>query len=190
MDQLICSILSESPSSVRRLEDTYPSRPRHIPTYDQLEVPVRPRPQVDDSRLYNVQQKNALDKLKKSTYNPISKGLISTKTNLYFRDLPVSEKRRTIDEGGKRCAICLEDFEPRQEVMLTPCNHMFHEECIVPWAESNGQCPVCRFAFAEKITRDSNTTAMQPITNNTTTAYLWATHDLTMQDLISRLMIS
>lgn len=31
------------------------------------------------------------------------------------------------DENSKRCAVCLEDFEPRQEVMLTPCRHMFHE---------------------------------------------------------------
>ncbi|KAI3795156.1 hypothetical protein L1987_37805 [Smallanthus sonchifolius] len=52
-------------------------------------------------------------------------------------------------EDGKSCVVCLDDFEPREMVTLTPCNHMFHENCIVPWVKSHGQCPVCRFVISE-----------------------------------------
>lgn len=58
---------------------------------------------------------------------------------------------KKLDEEGKRCAVCLEDFKGGEEVMLTPCDHMFHEDCIVPWVKSHGQCPVCRSVFCERI---------------------------------------
>ncbi|PWA36139.1 zinc finger, RING/FYVE/PHD-type [Artemisia annua] len=34
--------------------------------------------------------------------------------------------------------------------MGTPCNHRFHEDCISPWVNSHGGCPVCRFSFTTK----------------------------------------
>ncbi|BBG99310.1 RING/U-box superfamily protein [Prunus dulcis] len=100
-----------------------------------------------DSRLSNTEQKRALQKLKKEIYKPFRR--LSQKVNLYYRDTVVNANEMENDENSKRCAVCLEDFEPRQEVMLTPCRHMFHEECIVPWVKSNGHCPVCRFAICE-----------------------------------------
>ncbi|TQE03680.1 hypothetical protein C1H46_010654 [Malus baccata] len=93
-----------------------------------------------DSRLTHNEQKKALQKLKKEIYNPLRRR-ISQRVNLYYRDIAVKEKEMENDENGKRCPICLDDFEPKQEVMLTPCKHMFHEECIVPWVKSNGRCP-------------------------------------------------
>ena len=87
--------------------------------------------------------------------------------SLYYREKNVNNnaitKEKEADEDGKNCAICLEEFEPRQMVMLTPCNHMFHEECIVPWVKSHGQCPVCRFAICERI---KNRTTIASNTNN------------------------
>lgn len=108
--------------------------------------------QADRSRSTQDEQNKALAQLKKETYNPIPKRM-TTRLSLYYRDRAidaVKDRARETEDDGKRCAICLEDFEPKESVMVTPCNHMFHEECIVPWAKSNGKCPVCRFVLCDR----------------------------------------
>ncbi|XP_050382009.1 uncharacterized protein LOC126798954 [Argentina anserina] len=109
-------------------------------------TPAAPR-QEADSKLTHNEQKRALQKLRKEIYNPLRR--ISPTVNLYYRGTIVQDIDKERNDNGKSCAICLEDFEPKQEVMLTPCNHMFHEECIVPWVKSNGRCPVCRFGISD-----------------------------------------
>lgn len=77
---------------------------------------------------------------------------MAKRLNSYYRGKKEgNEKKKEIDEDGKRCAVCLEDFEAREQVMVTPCEHMFHEHCILPWVKSNGQCPVCRFVLSKRI---------------------------------------
>lgn len=111
-------------------------------------------PAQDESILTPEEQEESLKKLKREIYNPAAKKIMQ-RLSLYYREKNVkntsNEKEKETHEDGKNCAICLEDFEPRQLVMLTPCNHMFHEECIVPWVKSHGQCPVCRFAICDRI---------------------------------------
>ncbi|KAL6144998.1 hypothetical protein ACLB2K_055687 [Fragaria x ananassa] len=108
-------------------------------------TPAAPRQEADSRLTYN-EQKKALQKLRKEIYNPLRR--ISPTVNLYYRGTVVDSNKERND-NGKSCAICLEDFEPKQEVMLTPCKHMFHEECIVPWVKSSGRCPVCRFGISD-----------------------------------------
>lgn len=103
----------------------------------------------DDSKLTQEGQQIALKKLRKVPYDPPPK---KRRPNLYYRldskDI-VKEMQKEKEINGKNCAVCLEDFEPKEMVMLTPCEHMFHEACIVPWVRSQGQCPVCRFVLSE-----------------------------------------
>ncbi|CAO2813257.1 unnamed protein product [Amaranthus hypochondriacus] len=117
------------------------SQPQLIPT------------QTDNSKLTKDEQEMALKKLKKEIYNPMPK-ILARRVSLYYRDLNKGVNTKTFDkhndEDRKSCAVCLEDFNPREEVMLTPCNHMFHEECIVPWVKDNGLCPICRTTFYER----------------------------------------
>jgi len=47
----------------------------------------------------------------------------------------------------KDCPVCKEDFNPSDEVMLVPCGHIFHPDCLQPWLKTNGSCPVCRFSL-------------------------------------------
>ncbi|KAK6241883.1 zinc finger protein [Theobroma cacao] len=149
-------------------------------TVQQVQLPASPA-QQEDSRSARDEQSNVLSKLKKEIYNPIPKQM-TRRLSMYYRDQNRSnlynEKEREKDEDGKRCAICLEDFEPREQVMLTPCDHMFHEECIVPWVKSHGQCPVCRFVLSERIRQNASS-----ISNNNASNV--AATDLFAGELIS-----
>lgn len=92
----------------------------------------------------------ALNKLKKEIYE--TPKLSPKRVSLCYKDSVVNalkEREREKQECSKRCAVCLEDFEPKEEVMLTPCKHVFHEDCVVPWVTGKGQCPVCRFVICE-----------------------------------------
>ncbi|KAE8692360.1 hypothetical protein F3Y22_tig00110840pilonHSYRG00157 [Hibiscus syriacus] len=115
----------------------------------------------ENSRSNQEEERKVLSKLKKEIYNPIPKQM-TKRLNSYYRDKKRgNEKGTEIDEDGKRCAVCLEDFEARENVRVTPCNHMFHEECILPWVKDRGDCPVCRFVLSERIKR-------APSSNNST----------------------
>jgi hypothetical protein len=50
----------------------------------------------------------------------------------------------------RTCTICLETFVPGEQVVVTPCNHMFHPGCLTPWVKGHGNCPVCRSAPCQR----------------------------------------
>ncbi|XP_057441540.1 RING-H2 finger protein ATL64-like isoform X2 [Lotus japonicus] len=111
-------------------------------------------PQVEENT-----KPTSLSKLKKVIYNNnTTPKSLARRVSLYYRDNSnaLKERVKEKDEDGKRCAVCLEDFEPKEEVMLTPCNHMFHEDCIMPWLTSKGQCPVCRFVIWERVNNNTS----------------------------------
>lgn len=120
-----------------------PYSPTHVLFLD--DINTKPGQSIMEDK-----QKKASNKLRKGLYIPTQRRWRSL--NLYYRDDARNihnEKNQKEEESDYyRCAICLEDFEPRQEVMVTPCSHVFHGECIVPWARSSSQCPVCRFAIS------------------------------------------
>ncbi|XP_062079854.1 E3 ubiquitin-protein ligase BIG BROTHER-like [Humulus lupulus] len=51
---------------------------------------------------------------------------------------------------GKDCNICLEKLHSNnryQELLCTPCSHIFHKKCIERWFDKNKVCPLCRSAI-------------------------------------------
>lgn len=57
----------------------------------------------------------------------------------------------TQDQVGKnlQCSVCWEDFRLDEPVRKLPCEHVYHENCIIPWLELHGTCPICRKSLGD-----------------------------------------
>lgn len=42
------------------------------------------------------------------------------------------------------CAICLEDFQHKEEISICRCGHAYHHKCIMKWMEIKETCPICQ----------------------------------------------
>mmetsp|Transcript_9773 Transcript_9773/g.22280 ORF Transcript_9773/g.22280 Transcript_9773/m.22280 type:complete len:490 (-) Transcript_9773:4-1473(-) len=42
------------------------------------------------------------------------------------------------------CMICLVELDDRSTDLQLPCNHAFHEECLLKWLHTHNTCPNCR----------------------------------------------
>ncbi|KAF6158330.1 hypothetical protein GIB67_022410 [Kingdonia uniflora] len=147
--------IRESPPRIRRQWNVQPS----------LEHENESRSTQDD-------RNKAMMNLKKQIYNPYTKNRNTSRWSLYYRETPshnrfnTKEEEKSDDEDGKSCTICLEDFVPKEEVVLTPCKHMFHEYCIVRWVKSHAQCPVCRSTIGEGRQDSESRERMSHVHNN------------------------
>jgi len=45
----------------------------------------------------------------------------------------------------ENCSVCLEGMNTKKLAMKLPCQHVFHEPCIVKWLQCSHFCPLCRF---------------------------------------------
>ena len=44
-----------------------------------------------------------------------------------------------------RCSVCFEDYKEKEFVDVTPCNHVFHTDCLLDWLTHDKiTCPLCR----------------------------------------------
>ena len=50
----------------------------------------------------------------------------------YWRDHPIEE-----------CSICWEKIQPNK-LCVTPCAHLFCNECLIPYVRQTEKCPLCR----------------------------------------------
>nr|GMC78453.1 probable E3 ubiquitin-protein ligase RHY1A [Ipomoea batatas] len=52
----------------------------------------------------------------------------------------------------RECSICLEAFREGDKLISLPCEHMFHDGCLVPWVQTCGDCPNCRAGISSPST--------------------------------------
>jgi len=50
--------------------------------------------------------------------------------------------RRTVDST---CSVCMENFDEveNSQLVLLPCSHYLHDDCIKAWMSDNNSCPIC-----------------------------------------------
>lgn len=53
---------------------------------------------------------------------------------------------RVVDDSPEfkdRCAVCMCDYEEGESVLVLPCKHLFHKDCIEQWlTKSSKNCPI------------------------------------------------
>jgi E3 ubiquitin-protein ligase RNF115/126 len=78
------------------------------------------------------------------------------------------------------CSVCKDEFDIDQILLELPCNHLFHEDCILPWLKERNSCPCCRFelpveekeAVNKKIEQNSDSIQLQsPLYLNSTSEF-------------------
>lgn len=50
----------------------------------------------------------------------------------------------------KECIICLMQLEKGAKLIILPCFHVFHSQCIKDWLNNSIYCPLCKFKIIEK----------------------------------------
>jgi hypothetical protein len=45
------------------------------------------------------------------------------------------------------CPICLENGNKNDNLVQSPCNHVYHHKCMEEWLSCGDFCPVCRFKY-------------------------------------------
>ncbi|KAK8834556.1 hypothetical protein M9Y10_011915 [Tritrichomonas musculus] len=48
------------------------------------------------------------------------------------------------------CSICLDQFEEGTNIIILPCKHAFHPDCLSPWLKIHSECPSCRHKLPSK----------------------------------------
>lgn len=78
--------------------------------------------------------------------------------------LPVVKAEKT-----EICPVCQEDIPEGGIAKKMPCNHLFHDACLMTWLEKANSCPTCRGSElpSEKVyTTDDARRAVQADTGN------------------------
>jgi hypothetical protein len=75
--------------------------------------------------------------------NPVNENIISSLPEIEISDLS------KIPNEKKECVICLTKYELNDKVILLPCTHMFHTECIKSWFKNQDTCPICKIKINE-----------------------------------------
>jgi len=77
----------------------------------------------------------------------------------------ITIEQNQIDEN-MQCSVCWEDFKLAEPVRKLVCEHLYHTQCIVPWLQLHGTCPICRKALADDSSAESSSASAGPSTSS------------------------
>ncbi|CAG9797511.1 unnamed protein product [Chironomus riparius] len=73
-----------------------------------------------------------------------------------INEIPKCEITHEQVDSRLQCSVCWEDFQLKETVRQLPCTHVYHEDCILPWLQLHGTCPVCRKSLVAEEETNSN----------------------------------
>ncbi|KAF7799383.1 hypothetical protein EIP86_010615 [Pleurotus ostreatoroseus] len=79
-------------------------------------------------------------------------------------DLSRYEKEGRVQSNCvERCLICLDDYDPDDDLRLMTCRHTFHKECVDKWLQvGRNNCPACR---SKGVTVPGDSSSAAPASN-------------------------
>ena len=81
--------------------------------------------------------------------------------------IPITYKlinQEKLPQNNKNCVICFCEFKNKDDLMILPCMHFFHENCINKWLLKEKKCPFCKTIFGKK--NEENDESNQNINDN------------------------
>ena len=61
----------------------------------------------------------------------------------YYRKIDMDE-----EFGVPECVVCMSEIElkpaDKKSTVITPCGHLFHNQCLAEWMNLRQECPLCR----------------------------------------------
>merc|ERR1711935_561647 len=62
-------------------------------------------------------------------------------------------------EEEPHCSICLCEYEEKDHLVLLPCGHVYHKDCIESWCSNHQRCPLCNVDLEAFTKKDNETSA-------------------------------
>lgn len=86
---------------------------------------------------------------------PVEKNIIN-KLNHFKMEKKLCKE----NEQGKiefpKCTVCLMEINEGMDSISLPCEHIFHDNCIIQWFEIHNTCPLCRLELSSKQFENKN----------------------------------
>jgi len=73
----------------------------------------------------------------------------------------------TTEESDDNCVICLENMEPGQTIVILPCFHRFHAECVDSWLKGSKLCPIDKLDIEQLVHRSGDSQNIPPFLRDT-----------------------
>lgn len=96
----------------------------------------------------------ALQPPKYDYHRPVSRAILDNTPECVICMLPLTDPSPYARDSnaGRGPAVAPQQLEAGQALdparyMLTPCNHLFHTECLTQWMDEKMECPTCRGAL-------------------------------------------
>ena len=48
------------------------------------------------------------------------------------------------------CTVCMEEMKIGDRILILPCIHKFHKDCILTWLRQSGKCSECRTSITAR----------------------------------------